>query len=513
MLIRTRLILIGLLPLLLLLFFVAGGMVTQNQLDSLREKVVLADNLGKNLFNLVIVEHDLLKNKSDRPRQQWQFLIQELESQLPKARKTFSSTDESELMETLLEYFENSQRDFQELVQWLDQHQDQTLSTVQQVYLARLSERLHINLQSAIPIANQIASINQEKAVAFDQKREKLTVFILIFLTGLIPLILWPLIRGITRSVNHLKTSMTQVALGNLEFHIEMTGQDEFAQLARHFNEMISKLAEVTVARKVLSAEIVGRKQAEEKILTLNQELENKVAERTKQLMTAQESLVRREKLAVLGQVAGSVGHELRNPLSVMSNAVYFLQTVLTDADDTTREYLNIIKNEITNSERIVSDLLDSVRTKPPQPEAVGLREIIQMTLGKLTIPDAVSVKLDIPETLSDLRVDPLQIHQVLRNLISNGIEAMPEGGTLQISAIENKPGGTVTLSVQDTGVGMTAEQLGHLFQPLFTTKARGIGLGLVVVKNLTEANGGKIAVQSETGRGTQFIVTLPAAR
>jgi len=237
-----------------------------------------------------------------------------------------------------------------------------------------------------------------------------------------------------------------------------------------------------------------------------------RIQERTQQLLDAQEELVRKEKLAVLGQVAGSVGHELRNPLGVMSNAVYFLQTVLPDADETVKEYLDIIKNEIAGSERIVSDLLDSVRTKPPHPEMVGVAELIGQTLRKVSVPAPVTVKLDIPATLPPLRVDAMQIGQVLRNLISNGVEAMPEGGVLEISAVENKPDGTITVSVRDSGIGMTPEQLGHLFQPLFTTKARGIGLGLVVVKNLTEANGGTVEVESEAGKGTMFTVTLSAA-
>ncbi len=256
--------------------------------------------------------------------------------------------------------------------------------------------------------------------------------------------------------------------------------------------------------------DITAQKIAEEKIRKLNDELEERVQQRTQQLMEAQEELVRKEKLAVLGQVAGSVGHELRNPLGVMSNAVYFLQTVLADADETTKEYLSIIKSEITNSERIVSDLLDSVRTKPPQAEDVNVAELIAQTLGKLTIPPGVKVMLDIPETLPPLRADALQIHQVLRNLFSNGMEAMPEGGTLQIAAAENAQDKTISISVRDSGIGMTAEHVAKLFHPLFTTKARGIGLGLMVVKNLTHANGGTIEVQSEVGKGTLFRVTLP---
>ena len=150
---------------------------------------------------------------------------------------------------------------------------------------------------------------------------------------------------------------------------------------------------------------------------------------------------MRKEKLAVLGQVAGSVGHELRNPLGVMNNAVYFLQTVLSDADDTVKEYLGMIKTEIVAADRIVSDLLDSVRTKPPQPEAVGV--------GGFDQPDPAQAHRSrhrcrpawtSRQRFRRLQVDPLQVQQVFRNLISNGIDAMAEGGTLEIRATEGEP-------------------------------------------------------------------------
>ena len=252
--------------------------------------------------------------------------------------------------------------------------------------------------------------------------------------------------------------------------------------------------------------DITERKRAEDQIRKLNQALEEKM----QQLLETQNELVRKEKLAVLGQVAGSVGHELRNPLGVMSNAVYFLQTMLDGADDSIKEYLGIIRDEIAGSERIVSDLLDAVRTKPPHPETVGVEELIGQTLHKCVIPSSVTVKLDIPGTLSPLQVDPQQIQQVFRNLISNGVEAMPEGGMLEIRAVENESEGSLAISVRDTGTGIAPEALPKLFQPLFTTKARGIGLGLVVVKNLTQANGGRVEVQSEVGKGSLFSITLP---
>lgn len=187
---------------------------------------------------------------------------------------------------------------------------------------------------------------------------------------------------------------------------------------------------------------VIERKRVEEEIYRLNQSLEAEVMKRTKALLEAQEELVRKEKLSMLGQVAGSVGHELRNPLGVMSNAVYFLQMVLSDADETVLEYLEIIKNEITAADRIVGDLLDSVRTKPPQRDIVYIAPLLEQTLRKCAIPPSVTIKLDLPESLPALYVDAMQIQQVFRNLISNGIEAMPEGGALEIWAQVGKKSG-----------------------------------------------------------------------
>ena len=177
------------------------------------------------------------------------------------------------------------------------------------------------------------------------------------------------------------------------------------------------------------------RKEAEEEIRKLNEELEEKVEERTKQLLEAQEELIHKEKLSILGRLAGVVGHEIRNPLGVMNIAVYFLKTVMTDADDTVKEYLDIIKHEIGNSQRIITDLLDFARTKTPQMSSVAVNALVTKVLGKCTIPENIDVQTDIPDTLPQVNVDPFQMGQVLQNLITNGIQAMPNGGALQISA------------------------------------------------------------------------------
>lgn len=244
--------------------------------------------------------------------------------------------------------------------------------------------------------------------------------------------------------------------------------------------------------------------QAEKSLRQQHEELK----EKNRQLLAAQDELVRKEKLALLGQVADTLGHELRNPLGVMNNAVYYLQAVLTEADETTREYLGIIKEEIADAERIISDLQDAVRNKPPRLDEIDVAEVVSQTLRKYDIPTSVTVKLNIPKTLSAIRADPVHMHQVFRNLINNAVEAMPEGGTLDIRADYSEQ--ALRISIKDSGTGMTAEQQARLFEPLFTTKACHIGLGLTVAKNLTLANGGRMEAESVPGRGSTFTIVLP---
>jgi signal transduction histidine kinase len=285
----------------------------------------------------------------------------------------------------------------------------------------------------------------------------------------------------------------------------------EFAGVVTPFIDGLLIVGLLVALLSVLRKEVARRETAEGALRTLNQELEIKVRERTQQLLDVQGELVRKEKLALLGQVADTVGHELRNPLGVMNNAVYFLQTVLAEADETTKEYLGIIKEEIADAERIVSDLLDAVRTKPPQPEKVEVAELLRQSLRKCEVSSSVIVRLDIPETLPSLLVDPVQMHQVFWNLFTNAMEAMPAGGLLEIRAVEEPLAKTVTVSIKDSGGGIAQEHQAQLFQPMFTTKARRVGLGLVVVKNLTQANGGSVGVESVPGKGSRFFVTLPS--
>jgi PAS domain S-box-containing protein len=245
--------------------------------------------------------------------------------------------------------------------------------------------------------------------------------------------------------------------------------------------------------------------------------LERRVEERTRELREAQEQLVRHEKLAVLGQMASSVGHELRNPLAVITSALYYLKLVQPDADEKIKKYLDMIQQEVRTSEKIITDLLDFARVKSVDRESVSVSDLIRQTLERFPAPASVQVNLEIPTDLPRIFVDPRQMIQVLGNLTVNACQAMKDGGQLTVSSYQLSVNTTplvtdnwILITVKDTGVGISTENMKKLFEPLFTTKSKGIGLGLAVSKKLTEANGGRIKVESEPGKGSTFTVWLP---
>jgi signal transduction histidine kinase len=225
-------------------------------------------------------------------------------------------------------------------------------------------------------------------------------------------------------------------------------------------------------------------------------------------LREAQEELVRKERLATLGQLAGSISHELRNPLGVIKNSVYYLRMVLPGGDLRTQKHLGILEREIGTANRIVTDLLDFARVKSPNRSATDPSGLVGDLLDRTPVPPHVTLARDLPDGLPPIEVDRLQIEHILTNLIANAIQAMPEGGTLRLAT--EAGAGAVAISVADTGTGIAPDQLAKIFQPLYTTKAKGIGLGLALARDLAGVNGGEIAVESTPGIGSRFVLRFP---
>lgn len=229
----------------------------------------------------------------------------------------------------------------------------------------------------------------------------------------------------------------------------------------------------------------------------------------TQQKMLEEERRKRQERLAQLGQLAGGVGHELRNPLGAIKNSVYFLDMVLEEAEPRVKETLKILDQEVTNSERIIGSLLDFARAKPPLKRKVSIKEIIRDALSYIEIPGNIEVNIREAESIPMVFSDPHQLGQVFGNIILNAIQAMSAGGRLIIKCAVPEPN-RVEISFTDSGVGIPKENIEKIFTPLFTSKAKGIGLGMAISRTFVEGHGGSINAASEPGKGSTFTVRLP---
>lgn len=247
--------------------------------------------------------------------------------------------------------------------------------------------------------------------------------------------------------------------------------------------------------------------------------LEERTAElerSTLELRRTQERLIRSERLAAIGQLAAGVAHELRNPLGVIKNSAYYLRekigkSGLIAEDPAISEFLNIIENEIGLSDKIIKDLLNFSLISKPVVKPSDVNKAIKYALSVTKAPENIKVKLNLKPDLKKAMIDPYHIRLVFNNLILNAYQAMGGGGNLWITSREE--GSFVAVEFKDTGCGIKEEDQKKIFDPLFTTKAKGFGLGLAVTQGIIEGHEGQIELKSEVGKGTTFVVRLPIAK
>jgi signal transduction histidine kinase len=244
-----------------------------------------------------------------------------------------------------------------------------------------------------------------------------------------------------------------------------------------------------------------------------HEQLKKEVEARTRDLEQVQEKLIRAERLAAVGELASGVGHELRNPLNVIRNCAYLLNIALTEkGDEEAAGTLKVLDKQVDIANKIVTDLLDFTRITPPSPSRVDLKALISECLTYVAAPANVSVRPHLNGHNIFVRTDPEQTARVFTNIIANAFQAMTgKEGALDIEI--GADAGLAWAQFRDNGCGIPAENLGKIFEPLFTTKPRGIGLGLAISKRLAEGNGGRIEVSSQPGQGTTFTVKLPLVK
>jgi signal transduction histidine kinase len=220
--------------------------------------------------------------------------------------------------------------------------------------------------------------------------------------------------------------------------------------------------------------------------------------------------LQRTERLAAIGQVAGGVAHELRNPLNVVKTSVYYLLNARNPTPEKKTEHLQRIEKHVVLADGVITALSNFARLPVPNLLPFRVERCVKEALDTNPMPEVVEVAINCPATLTPVSADIDQIRIVFANLIRNAREAMPNGGKLSVTG--SQEAGAVAVAFADTGVGIPADQIARVMEPLYSTKARGLGLGLSIAKSIVEKNGGAVRVFSEVGSGSTFTVTLKAA-
>jgi len=325
------------------------------------------------------------------------------------------------------------------------------------------------------------------------------------------------MLKGVDAVGDHFETYHRRKDGTNIDVEISTNGavcagQKLIFCVCRDITKRKTMEKQLQEKNEELDAQNEELKATEEELRSSNDELQSA----HDKILETQEQLIRSEKLAAIGQLASGVGHELRNPLGAIKNAGFYIRRRITNTDlpntePRVMEFLGIIDEEVNSANKVITDLLGFSRVGKPAVAPANIAGIIEDALKYIPVPENVALVKDINNDLPMAVVDGDQIKQVFHNIALNALQAMPEGGRLDIKASDK--GKFVELEFIDTGGGIPEEIKKKIFDPLFTTKAKGVGLGLSVCKTIIEHHEGEIKMKSQAGKGTTFTLSLPTEK
>ncbi len=466
----------------------------------------------------------------DRPKVQWYALQANLNNILDQAAPLFTEPANQTLYTAIRDNQERKKVTFDAVVSAIERGDNPEL-------VARLNSQLAVTVQNGVSISTRLAELSREEHGAFHQMLKTIIggvgLFVIFF-----ALISYFVSRRISSSLTTLQQEFARIA--SLDFSATTTTtttNDEIGQLASAFNKMAEKLKKsygsletkakelADIAKEKESVRLKLAVTAEELATTATEkeDVRKKLAITAKELAVIAEEkedvrrklvattdkLAREEKLAVIGKLAGIMGHEIRNPLGVIRNSIYFLNLKFKESiDEKVKRHMDILETEIDACDKIISDVLEFARTRPPAFTEAEINSVVETSISNSNIPKTIKVEANLGESLPKINIDIAQVKQVFSNIISNAIEAMPKGGELRVTTSQTDT--FVSITFKDSGGGIPKGNFDKLFTPLFSTKTKGLGLGLAACQNIIVAHHGKIEFESKEGQWTTFTVTLP---
>jgi len=259
---------------------------------------------------------------------------------------------------------------------------------------------------------------------------------------------------------------------------------------------------------------IVLRKKSIVELIRLNTQLEDMIAERTAELENAQAEIIQANRLSVLGQLTATVSHELRNPLSVINASMYLLKKTINTDDEKTRKYIGRIENNVTRCDYIIDELFNFTDNQSIIITQQHLDKLIDNIINEYKIPAQINCTCELNLKDQYINIDATKIQRAITNALNNASQAIQgnEDPAFQaeISIKTFSSDGRVTIEIQDNGIGITENNLDKIFEPLFSTKSFGVGLGLPIIKKIIEQHNGGVIVNSTIGAGTRLSLWLP---
>lgn len=339
-------------------------------------------------------------------------------------------------------------------------------------------------------------SIGIPEAYVFSLRDSLIKIFTIAVLLSIILALMFGLLRGgrIVNSIEKLREGTQAITRGDFLHKIHIYSKDEIEELANFFNKMTQELK-------------IARKQVED----YSRSLEDKVKEKTSQLESVHKKLVEYERMAAMGRMAATLGHELRNIFAGIRTVTYNLKSKITKSCPDLLTPVKDLEYEVNYG----NDILDNVlRFSLPKKLVLGdadVNAIIEEVVSSLNLEEVfknTEVIKNLNNAIPKIKADSVQIKEVVINVVINATQAMPGGGKLTISTDNDSE--NLKIQISDTGSGITKKALDNLFVPFFTTKSRGLGLGLFIAKEIVKAHNGAIEVDTELNKGTTFTITLP---